>query len=65
MPRTMRHEEVSKVLGDYARGDLDAATKASVDEHLADCQACTSELKAESSLRLEQAALSDIERTRL
>ena len=65
MPRTMRHEEVSEVLVDYARGDLDAATKASVDEHLSGCRICAAELKAVSVLHLEQAPLSDAERSRL
>ncbi|MDQ3956621.1 MAG: zf-HC2 domain-containing protein [Actinomycetota bacterium] len=65
MPQTMRHEEVSEVLGDYVRGDLDAATRASVDEHLAGCKACTLELKAVATLSLEQAPLSDLERSRL
>lgn len=65
MPRAMRHEEVSEVLSDYARGDLDATTKTAVDEHLSGCSKCASELRAVSVLHLEQAPLSDIERSRL
>lgn len=43
---TMKCEEIKELLSEYVDGELSAADAASVEEHLAGCEACRAELEA-------------------
>jgi hypothetical protein len=57
IPLHDRHQEAQELLPWYVTGTLDAAERLMVENHLADCPECQSELTSERRLRSEVAAM--------